>query len=304
MKIADTYLAEFGSFGDGKPNKLMFDRIDRIVNQMYGAILQADSEQHLLVDDSVAWRARDVVLANLEQYKLLLFVEKDDGRHWNVIPGGQMKFSSSGPLPVAQSNCVMSKPEKPNRRTNNLLTKSNPLKVNILLHNSIVFVKTGLYVDWRLKMASSIIDKSLLSELVTEGLLIAIPDGIIGKWNKPTVYIKTVPGGLVCCEDVERMIALYADDRLTMDTYLDKCTIVKLEGFGRVSQTVFDVLDRPEYKELNLDLSALIALKPSEYSVCSLLCMMECVLGDKMPKKQALGVFVHRPRIVIGSELF
>ncbi|CAF1429950.1 unnamed protein product [Adineta ricciae] len=267
MEIAEKYVVEFGSFENGRCESHMFDRIQSIVEEMYGYVFVKETVQHLVVNESIANRARDIVLANLEQYKLLLHVDKDDGRHWNVLPGGQSRFFSPVSLNSERTSSsrrdgIFSNGEKPNRRTVNLLQKSNPLKVNILLHDSIIFVKSELYIDWKLKCASSIVDKTLLPELVYEGLLISINNGIIGKFNKPTVYIKTVPGGNICAEDLERMLSLYDDERLTVSNYLDKCKNVKIAGCGQVSNEVFDVLNRPEYKSIGLDLSSLINLKP------------------------------------------
>ena len=108
--------------------------------------------------------------------------------------------------------------EKPVRRIINLLNKTKYLKMKILLHDSIVFVKSDLYVNWELKAASLILDSVLLPELVTERLLL----GIDGKWNKTTVYIKIIPGGEMSRDDLRRILASYGDERLTIHTYLDK----------------------------------------------------------------------------------
>ena len=269
MEIAEKYLSEFGSFRDGNCDSCMFNRIKVIVDEMYGFMFVKETDPHLVVSESIASRARDIALANLEQYKLLLYVDKNDGRHWNLFSGGQVKFfspaSSISALEVtSQRDGVYTNWEKPNRRIVNLLKKSHPLKVNILLHDSIIFIKSGLYTDWKLKSASSIVDQTLLPELIDEGLLIAIRNGILGKFNKPTVYIKTVPNGDISLEDLERMLSLYGDDRLTVSKYLDKCKNVKIAGCGQTSQDVFEVLNRPEYQSLNLDLSVLVNLKPSE----------------------------------------
>ena len=270
MEIAEKYLAEYGSFGNGRCDLQLFKRIQSIVENTYGFISDNGSIEHFVVHESIARRATDIALANLEQYKLLLFVHKDDGRHWNVLPGSQARFYSHVPLnsvqmSAAQGDARSDMCEKPNRRIFNLLKKSNPLKVNILLHDSIIFVKSGLYVDWKLKGASSIIDKTLLPELVSEGLLMEIKNGIVGKFNKPTVFIKVVPGGNTSLEDLDRMLALYGDDRLTVQVYLDKCKKVKVEGCGKVSNDVFEIFNRSEYMSLRLDLSPLTNLKPSSW---------------------------------------
>jgi hypothetical protein len=94
--------------------------------------------------------------------------------------------------------------------------------------------------------------------------VLSIEHGIVGTWNKPTIYIKTLPGGHVTREGLERMLALYGDNRLTLDTYLEKCTKVHIEASGRASGEVFEILERPEYKCMQLDLEPLINLRPSE----------------------------------------
>lgn len=71
---------------------------------------------------------------------------------------------------------------------------------------------TTLYINRKLKSASSIIDQNLLPELVGEGLLISIKNGIYTRFNKTSVYIKLIPDGNVSLEDLERMVSLSADD--------------------------------------------------------------------------------------------
>ena len=225
------------------------------------------TEHHLIVDSSVANRAKEITLANLEQYKLLLFVDKDDGRNWNVLPGGGIKYV---PIPILahdqthfyhQNNSSVL--QKPTRREINLNKKANPLKVNVLLHDSIIFLKSGLYVELNLKNASSILDKTLLPELVAEGLLLIVEHGILGTWNKPMVHIKILPGGHVTREHLGRMLALYGDRRLTIEIYLERCSKIRIEASGKVSQKVFEIFDRNEYKMMQLDLTQLFHLKPS-----------------------------------------
>ena len=70
-------------------------------------------------------------------------------------------------------------------------------------------------------------------------MLLGIEKGIIDKWNKPMVYIKIVPGEKTSREDLDRMLASYGDKRLTIDTYLDKCKMIQMEGSGKVSEAVF-----------------------------------------------------------------
>lgn len=268
--IADAYLTDFGSFGGGQPNQIVVDRIRAIVEKKYGHLLDINTNQHLVVEHAMASRAKDVALANFEQYKLLLSVEKEDGRNWNVMPGRQMKSASPSISTVSQAlhagqQVDQATLEKPARRVMNLLNKTKYLKMKILLHDSIIFVKSGLYVNWELKAASLILDSVLLPELVTEGLLVGIDEGIDGKWNKPTVYIKIVPGGEISRDDLRRILASYGDERLTIDTYLDKCKTIEIEAFGKVMNTVFEVFDRCEYRAMEFDLTVLRNLKCSEF---------------------------------------
>jgi hypothetical protein len=73
------------------------------------------------------------------------------------------------------------------------LKKTNKLKVKILLHDSLLFIKSGLYGDRELKNGSSILDKILLHELANEGFLIEVKSGITSKNNRMTVFIKDLP---------------------------------------------------------------------------------------------------------------
>jgi hypothetical protein len=269
LKISDAYLASYASFGTSQPCQDTFNRLRSIVDSEYGDVLSNTLGQHLLVDSSVANRAKEITFANLEQYKLLLFVDKDDGRNWNVIPGGPIRYTSM-PASAIDRNYLYhqgsssSVAEKPSRREINLIKKANPLKVNVLLHDSIIFLKSGLYIDRKLKNASSILDKTLLPELVAEGLLLSVAHGVLGTWNKPTVYIKTLPGGNITREHLELMLTVYGDSRLTIETYLEKCSKIQLQASGRLSGEVLDIFDRKEYKVLQMDLTPLINLQPSE----------------------------------------
>jgi hypothetical protein len=81
LKISDDYLASYESFGTNEPSQTTFDRLQSIVDRQYGYVLGNGTDQHLPVDSLVADRAKEITLANLEQYKLLLFVDRDDGRN-------------------------------------------------------------------------------------------------------------------------------------------------------------------------------------------------------------------------------
>ena len=81
VKIVDAYLADFGSFDDGQPNWIFFEQVQSIVEKKYDCLLGRNTDQHLMVENSVVSRAKDIALANFEQYKLLLFVEENDGRN-------------------------------------------------------------------------------------------------------------------------------------------------------------------------------------------------------------------------------
>ena len=88
-------------------------------------------------------------------------------------------------------------------------------------------------------------------------------------------------------EDFARKLASYGDTSLTVDAYLDKCKKIEIEGFGQVSDAVFEVLNRPEYQAMELDLTPLTNLKPSEsYCLISFL-EISSVLGKIMLANQS-----------------
>lgn len=59
----------------------LYNCIQLIVEHMYDTIFPNVHTHHLVVHESIAKWAMDSVLTNLEQYKLILHVDNEDGLH-------------------------------------------------------------------------------------------------------------------------------------------------------------------------------------------------------------------------------
>ncbi|CAK9189220.1 unnamed protein product [Sphagnum troendelagicum] len=144
FQISQQYVQNGQSFGDGEMTKPMFSDLRSLVNDLHGY-----PPCTLCVDAVTASRGHKVTLANLQQYKVLMNLGKDDAYNWNsYVPFGATTSSASSSTVCATRSLSTTTSKK----AANLLSKSNLLKVNILLHDSLLFIKSGLYVDRQLKM--------------------------------------------------------------------------------------------------------------------------------------------------------
>lgn len=258
--IAQDYLLNHHSFVDGVMTKPMFGELLVTANKLYGGSAASTSQYTITVSKECAQRAYDITIANIEQYKLLMNLTTDDVANWSIHKyswgriGSKVKNTSIGlphALPVV--------PHAPEPKT-----KTNQLKVKILIHDSLIFIKSGLYVDRELKNASKILDNILLHELVEEGLLHRIKPGIIGKYNKPPLFIKALPVSEDEVPAFVRRLSEFGDNRLSFESYMAKCTKIVVHAKGIVTPSVFAIINRAEYQALNLDYSCLNELKCDE----------------------------------------
>jgi hypothetical protein len=103
-----------------------------------------------------------------------------------------------------------------------------------------------------------VIGPSFLQPLVSHGFLLAIPDGLICRKSKATIYIKTVPAAdEVSIEVFSQRLASFHDERLTYHTYMASCQTVSLHTVGVISDEVLAILRSERYQRLNVDLSSI-----------------------------------------------
>lgn len=260
-KIVQEYLLNYGTFQNGVINDEMIQEFTEIAKTLYDTDDNSAYKYNIIVNEQCARRAYDITMGNIEQYKLLMHITDDDAVHWTLNKCSRTKSTSNdtsgtgGTLPV--STTVTSIPLK-------LQQKANRLKAKILLHSSLLFIKSGLYVDRELKNASSALDV-LLKELVEEHFLLEIKPGIIGKFNKPSVFIKTIPATPDAIPEFVHRLSNFNDGLLSYDTYITNCKNIDLHAKGSVSRNVFIILEQAQYRELNLDYSSLYEMRNSEF---------------------------------------
>jgi hypothetical protein len=109
-----------------------------------------------------------------------------------------------------------------------------------------------------LKKASSLLDKSFLQQLVNDGYLLVIPNGLISKKSKSPIYIKVIPSNDDDSKDkLIKLLASINDVRLNYDTYMAACKCVWLDTKGVVSQEVIETLQEERYQRLNIDYTSI-----------------------------------------------
>lgn len=154
------------------------------------------------------------------------YIADDDDVNWTFNKSSRIKFKSNSindsDASLVSATVTATMPEK-------FKTKLSQLKVKILLHQSLVFFKSGLYVDREVKNASSILD-SLLGELVEDGYLIEVKKGIVGKYKKPNVFVKGEPNENHSIPEFIHRLCKFRDHRLTYDNYIMTCKKINLHA--------------------------------------------------------------------------
>lgn len=256
--IAQQYLLEYHSFYDGKMNSKMFDALQHTVDRLFSSSTASSTPYSIVVSKEIAQRAYEVTMANIEQYKLLMYVTSDDINNWSLVKYARMKTSSN--LSKSSSACTasVSSEDSPEFKK-----ETDALKSMILLHDSLIFIKTGLYPHRPLKNASNFLERILLRELVDGGYLIEVEDGIVSKNNKMKVYIKIIPTEQSLPQFIHRL-SIFNRTELTYAAYMEKCKKIHVNTEGIVSRKIFEILNRTEYQVLNLDYSCLYQLNKRE----------------------------------------
>ena len=267
--VACAYVNYYATFDNGQADKRFFDRAQEIVNVKYGSII--GKEQNLVINTEICYRAQNIVAQNIAQYMILMKLTPDDRRNWNsswsrniksvtksASTNSDMELAESMDLFTALVDLAPKKEQLPlTKKQNNMLAKTNEYKKRILLHNSLVFHKSCLYVSNFLKKASSILEEYFLKALVNGGYLIAIPDGIICCKSKATIYIKMIPENENESKDkLVKLLADIGDATLNYNSYMASCNAIWLSTVGVLREEVVDHLQQEHYKRLNLDFAS------------------------------------------------
>jgi hypothetical protein len=171
--MVSVYIDEFVSFNNGEADDLFFQRSSKIAEQMYGPILR--KEERFIISTDVCKRAQNVNVQNLAQYLALMKISTEDKKRW-INSSGKTMRSSMGFSITNQNELdeltdisrnsidVQGKSQLPlSRKQLNILKKTNNHKASILLHPSLLFLKSGLYINSCLKKASSLINSQAIS---------------------------------------------------------------------------------------------------------------------------------------------
>lgn len=128
----------------------------------------------------------------------------------------------------------------------------------ILLFRSLVFTSTGLYVDRVIKRSATILGLAL-NKLVELDLLTIVRKGLLSsKWT--SVYVKRLPPTSSITDRMQFELKLAELDvtDLSLQSLREASQEIVIDGKGKVSGQLMELLRRPEYSELNLDLDSLV----------------------------------------------
>ena len=263
------YLNEYVTFGNGEADLTFFHRLSKIAARNFGPIIRR--EQRLTISINICKRSHNVTVQNLAQYMSLMKLYDEDKVNWfgqygrGVRPSVRLNATGDGASRAVLANVnedsistVTEGSLSLTRKQQNMLRRAETYKVSILLHPSLVFLKSSLYANSSLKKSSSVIGASFLEPLVSHGFLLAIPEGVICRKSKATVYIKTVPAAdEVSVEVFSQRLASFHDERLTYHTYMASFQAISLHTAGVISEEVLAILRSEPYQRLNVDLSSI-----------------------------------------------
>ncbi|CAF4537378.1 unnamed protein product [Rotaria socialis] len=201
----------------------------------------------------------------------LMKIQEEDKNNWFIQSGRQMKSTMRVQVPEEKTQVVKSIDSNAvfvrnqnnidcalTRKQKNMLKKINSYKASILLHPSLIFIKSSLYANSSLKKTSSILETSFLKSLVSDGYLIAIPGGLVCRKIKATVYAKMILlSDNESKEAFSARLASFHDERLTLNSYLTSCSSNSLDSAGLIDPDVIEILQLERYQSLKIDFSSI-----------------------------------------------
>ncbi|CAF5002298.1 unnamed protein product [Rotaria sp. Silwood1] len=277
--LVPVYINNYVTFGNGKADQTFFRRATEIATARYGSILR--KEENLIITTEICKRAQSVTVQNLAQYMSLMKILPEDKKNWIGTSGRFMKpimINNTRDENCESAESIDTFPRSSNisRQTTlpltlkqkNMIKNSNKYKTWILLHDSLIFIKSNLYTSSFLKKASSILESNFLIPLVNDGYLLSVPNGLICTKSKSTVYVKIIPSDdddsrKKICELLSKM----NNERLNYNTYMESCKSISLNTVGTVSQDVMTILQQERYQRLNIDFTYLLQRNNSENQV-------------------------------------
>lgn len=148
--------------------------------------------------------------------------------------------------------------DKKTKRRLKFSKKIFEMKQAILHFDSVLFTLKTLY-ECRLLKNGAIILRDICEDLVKQQLLIKVDHGTGFSTKAVTIYIKVLPdqNSYHECQQFITALATLGNSHITMQSVLDSCRKIKYVSKNRPVDKIFEVLNRPQYKILNLDLTVL-----------------------------------------------
>ncbi|CAF2055499.1 unnamed protein product [Rotaria magnacalcarata] len=243
------YLEKYSSFpNNGEVTTDFIDDMQYIyaeylINHNVGEI-----QHHITLD--IVERCRDLITGNIEQYKLLMYLAPED----RLTEEG----SSSSSLTSLKNEPANEPISKKQKRIIRLQPRMTEIMSRILLYRSLIFTSTNLYIDRVIKRSASILGLAL-TNLIEYGLIHAVKKGLLSsKWT--TVYVKILPDPYSTDDQMkfEFKLSELGISSLNLESLRDTCHELLIEGKGNVSEELIQFLQKPEYRELSLDMTTLI----------------------------------------------
>lgn len=246
--ISLRYLSEHQQFpNDGKITSEFVAQIENLVTEYY-VEQHNEGKRHLVKFDMVE-RCRDLITGNIEQYKLLMYLTPEERFT-------ETQSSSTAPnCSIQQLDGNLSKKQK---RFVRLQPRMTEVMSRVLLFRSLIFTSTSLYADRVVKRTASILGAAL-AKLVEMELLIVLKKGFFSsKWTP--IYIKKLPDTTSLDDQMKYQLKLseLGIPDLNLENVQDASNQIIIEGKGKISSELLDILQRPEYQQLHLDTSVLV----------------------------------------------
>lgn len=239
------YIERFGYFEDCQVSEEFTSKCKLLFFELYGSFID-DNRRFCITIDAVE-RAIDVVSGNIEQYKLLMFLPENESINY---------FSNLNN--VSDSSLMIKHMDKKAKKREKFGNKSSEMIQAILLFDSVLFTLKTLYQCRLLKNGAAIL-KELCESLVIKGFLIKVDRATEKGTKSVTIYIKSLPNPTSSseCQKFISDLAELNNPAITMQSLLDTCGKIKYVCKQQPVKTVFEILNRPQYQELSIDLTPL-----------------------------------------------
>ncbi|CAM4780095.1 unnamed protein product [Rotaria magnacalcarata] len=243
--VFKAFIERYGCFEDNSISNEFISKCETLFSELYGSYITNNRCFYISID--VVERAIDVISGNLEQYKLLMLIPANEIFNYSLILN----------KPV-ESLSIISHMDKKVKKREKFGKKSSEMEQAILLFDSVLFTLKTLYECRLLKNGAAAL-RDICEGLVNKQILSKV-DRATGTGTKSvTIYIKVLPNptSSIECQRFINKLALLENPSITMQTILDSCRKIKYSCKNPPTQAVFNVLNRPQYKLLDLDLTPL-----------------------------------------------